>query len=149
MGMKIPSYVRVVIFMVVPVCVALAIFIALPANADDVTQSPDTHQLPAVTTQQEIDRIVAAQTGMVLVDFHASWCGPCRKLAPELQALAATYPTQITVLTVDVDAAPELAQRYEVATIPHLVLLRPGQPMQSRMGFAKRDVLATWAGLSP
>ena len=127
---------------------ALAMVSALPLIAGDPVAVADSHLVRAVTTQQDIDRIVAATTGLVLIDFHASWCGPCQHLAPELQALAATYPQQITVVTVDVDDAPELAQSYQVETIPHLVLMRSGKPAQSRRGFATRDALATWVGLT-
>lgn len=131
-----------------PLIAALAISGSLPLLAGDPVPEAKSHQRLAITTQQELDRIVADHPGKVLVDFHASWCGPCRLLAPELQALSATYPQQITIVTVDVDEAPELAQHYEVEAIPHLLLLTPGKPAQSHRGFAKRDAIATWAGLA-
>jgi len=145
--MKTPYRLRQLVMNVLPVIAVLVIGGTLPVIAGDPALVAGMHQLKAVTTQQEIERIVADHPGMVLVDFHASWCGPCRLLAPELQALAATYPKQITIITVDVDEAPELAQRYAVESIPHLTLLRPGQPAQTHRGFATREKIAKWAGL--
>lgn len=149
MGMKTSYQIRRLILTAFLVLAALAMGAGLLLTAGDPPPTAETTRIRAVTTQHEIDRTVAGDTPVVLVDFHASWCGPCKLLAPELRAMAAAHPKQITIVTVDVDDAPELAQRYQVESIPHLVLMRRGQPMESRRGFASRDVLAQWAGLNP
>jgi len=140
---------RQLVIKTLPVIAVLVIGGTLPVMAGDPAPVAATHHVSAVTTQVEIDRIVADHPGIVLVDFHASWCGPCRLLAPELQALATAYPDQVTIITVDVDEAPELAQSYDVEAIPHVAWLRPGKAPKTHLGFATSDTLAKWTGLKP
>jgi len=82
----------------------------------------------------EFDREVLQAEGLVLVDFWAAWCPPCRRLAPTLDALAADYQGRVSVTKVDVDANPELAQRYGVQSIPTLILFRGGRAVDKRLG---------------
>jgi len=87
------------------------------------------------------DREVLEAKGLVLVDFWATWCPPCRRLAPTLDALAADYDGRLTVAKVDVDENPELAQRYGVQSIPTLILFRDGRPVDKRLGALPKDDL--------
>jgi thioredoxin 1 len=82
----------------------------------------------------EFEREVLQADGLVLVDFWATWCPPCRRLAPTLDALAADYQGRVAVTKVDVDANPELAQRYGVQSIPTLILFRDGRAVDKRLG---------------
>ena len=76
----------------------------------------------------------AAQGGVMLVDFWADWCGPCRMLAPVMDKLAGLYEGRVTVGKVNVDEEPMLAQRYGVMSIPNVVILKDGKEVDRLVG---------------
>jgi thioredoxin 1 len=82
--------------------------------------------------------------GWTLVDFHATWCGPCQMLTPVIDALAKRYRGRVTVAKVDVDRSPHVAQAFAVASMPTLVLCRDGQEVDRRLGFQGERELAAW-----
>jgi thioredoxin 1 len=92
-------------------------------------------------TSAEFEREVLQADGLVLVDFWATWCPPCRRLAPTVEALASDYQGRVTVAKVDVDANPELAQRYGIQSIPTLILFRDGRAVDKRLGALPKDDL--------
>jgi len=77
--------------------------------------------------------MIAGGDGIVLVDFTAAWCPPCRVLEPVLDQLA-REAEDLTVLKVDVDASPELASAYQVMSMPTLVFFVEGQPVRRLVG---------------
>ena len=83
--------------------------------------------------------------GLALVDFWATWCGPCRMQAPVIDRLDAELGGSVKVCKVDVDAEPALAGRFGVMSIPTLMALKDGQIKQSRVGYqdlqSLRDML--------
>ena len=76
--------------------------------------------------------------GLVLVDFYATWCGPCKMLGPVLETL------NIDVLKIDVDECPELAREYGIMTIPTLMLFNNGELKGTKNGFIPKEMLETW-----
>ncbi len=77
----------------------------------------------------------------VLVDFSATWCPPCRAIAPTIDALAEEFRGRVKVGTIDVDAEPEIAERYHVRAMPTLLILDRGKVLDQRLGAAPPDVL--------
>ena len=79
----------------------------------------------------------------VLVDFWATWCGPCMMLGPIVAEVAAEYAGRVKVGKVNVDNAPELAARYGITSIPALLLFNKGEVVRTSVGFVpKADVVA-------
>ena len=77
----------------------------------------------------------------VLVDFWASWCGPCRMLAPVIAQIAVKYEGTVKVGKVDVDENPELAESFNVSSIPTLILFKDGKPVAQRTGGAPMPLI--------
>ena len=95
--------------------------------------------LPSLTAA-EFDAGIAGEDP-VLVDFWAPWCGSCRLLTPTVERLADDLAGRLRVVTVDVDAAPELAARLDVMSVPTLVLYRSGSEVTRTTGVKSRKVL--------
>ena len=84
---------------------------------------------------------VLEQTKLVLVDFWAEWCGPCKQIAPTLEELAEKYPENLSVCKVDVDANRELALQYNVRSIPSLMIFKNGEMVDSLIGAVSLEEL--------
>ncbi|MBS0624137.1 MAG: thioredoxin [Verrucomicrobia bacterium] len=80
-------------------------------------------------------------SGVVLVDFYADWCGPCRMLAPVIEELAQEMAGKITVAKVDTDQAMSVASRFEVTSIPTIILFKNGQVVKRVVGLKDLDAL--------
>ncbi len=78
----------------------------------------------------------------VLVDFSATWCGPCKKLEPVVHEIANDYDGRLKVVKVDIDKAPGIAAKFAVMSVPTLVLFRDGKVMDQLTGLVAKRVIA-------
>ena len=96
---------------------------------------------PVVITDADFDNRVLKADLPVLLDFWATWCGPCKMIAPVLEELAAEHADKITVGKLDVDNNPGVAMRYGVSSIPTLILFKNGQEADRIIGFMPKERL--------
>lgn len=80
----------------------------------------------------------------VLVDFFATWCGPCRMLSPILESAAEDYEDKVKFVKLDVDDAPEIAKDYSVMSIPTLILFKNGEETAKTVGALGAEDLEEW-----
>ena len=93
-----------------------------------------------IGSEEAFDKLIAGDTP-VLVDFWATWCGPCRMIAPIVEEIAAQYADKVIVAKVDVDEQGELAQRYRIMNIPTLLLFKGGEIVDKAIGARPKAAL--------
>ena len=96
----------------------------------------------AIVKVTDADFDSKVESGVQLVDFWATWCGPCKMIAPVLEELAADYEGKADILKLDVDENPSTAAKYEVMSIPTLIVFKDVQPVDKVVGFQPKENLA-------
>jgi len=94
-----------------------------------------------IVTKSNFDAEVVKSTVPVVADFWAEWCGPCKMIAPVLKELAKDYKDKIKIAKIDVDAEGELAQQFNIVSIPTILLFNKGQVVKQQIGAVPRHAL--------
>jgi thioredoxin 1 len=91
--------------------------------------------------ERNYDEALVAAEGVMMVDFWAEWCGPCRRLAPTVDELAHDYNGRVVVAKMNVDENPATPMRFSIRGIPTLLLFKGGQLVEQVVGLADKDSL--------
>lgn len=92
-------------------------------------------------TDGNFDAEVLKNDGLVLVDFFAPWCGPCKMMAPTIEKLSEEYAGKVKIGTLDVDDNNETGTKYEVQSIPTLIFFKGGEVVDKLIGFQSEENL--------
>ena len=86
----------------------------------------------------------AKKSAVAVVDFSATWCGPCKMLAPVMETVSEKMAGKVDFYNVDVDDAPELAGEYRVNSVPCLVMMKNGEFVDQSIGFKPEPMITAW-----
>ena len=100
--------------------------------------------MSSIVTDDSFEQAVTNASGPVLVDFWADWCGPCRAISPALEEISAELDGRIRVLKLNVDDNPEMTARFNVRSIPTLMIFKDGQPAATKVGSAPKSAIKAW-----
>ena len=95
-------------------------------------------------TDKDFDSKVMKSKTPVLLDFHASWCGPCKQLGPILEELAPAYAGKVSFYKVDIDEAPDAAAKYGIQGVPTMVVVKDGNTADQRSGLMPKSQIVKW-----
>jgi len=94
-----------------------------------------------IITDANFEEEVINHKGPVMVDFWATWCGPCRMLAPVVEELAEQYAGKVKVCKLDTDQGPDTSAKYRITSIPTIIFFKDGQVMAQTVGLQSKAAL--------
>jgi len=92
-------------------------------------------------TDEAFEEQVEKEKGLVVIDFYADWCGPCKMVAPIIEELAEEYKDTVKIGKLNVDEAPGYAQKYRVMSIPTIIFMKNGEVLDTIIGLESKEVL--------
>jgi thioredoxin 1 len=101
----------------------------------------ETTSATVAVTDDSFAQDVLASDGPVLVDFWASWCSPCRMVAPVLEEIAVEKADELKIAKIDIDANPDTARKFQVISIPTMILFKGGEPVKRIVGAKSKAAL--------
>jgi thioredoxin 1 len=104
--------------------------------------------MTTAVTESTFDQEVLASEKPVIVDFWAEWCGPCHAVSPVLDRIAEERSNELTLVKVNIDEEPSIAQRYGIASIPTIILFKGGEPAAFAIGAQPKQALERSLGLA-
>jgi thioredoxin 1 len=96
---------------------------------------------PVTVTDSSFTEDVLQSDKPVLVDFWATWCGPCRMVAPVLEEIASEHAEKITIAKLDIDANPGIARDYQIMSVPTMIVFQGGRPVKQIVGAKPKAAL--------
>ena len=95
-----------------------------------------------VINSEEFNNLVENTEGIAVVDFFATWCGPCKMLAPVFQEVGNEFEEKADFYKVDIDESLDIARQFSVSTVPTVIIFRNGEPIERLVGFMPKENLA-------
>ncbi|MGL4912397.1 MAG: thioredoxin [Romboutsia sp.] len=96
-----------------------------------------------VINAEEFNKNIENGSGIAVVDFFATWCGPCKMLAPVLQQVADEVGSKANFAKVDIDQSMDLAKKFSISTVPTLIIFKDGKPVENLVGFIPKESLVS------
>jgi thioredoxin 1 len=112
-----------------------------PQYNQQISREFDMSEYVSDATSAAWDKDVLGDSGLVMVDFWAVWCGPCRMIAPTVEELAKEYAGKITVMKLNTDENPDIASRYKIMGIPTIMFFKNGQEADRIVGAVPKPQL--------
>ena len=94
-----------------------------------------------VINSEEFNNLVQHTEGIAVVDFFATWCGPCKMLAPVFQEVGNELDGKAKFYKIDIDASLDIARQFSVSTVPTIIIFRNGEPIERLVGFMPKENL--------
>ena len=95
-------------------------------------------------TDNNFDEVIKNSKTLVLVDFWAEWCGPCKQIGPILEEISEAKPDKLNIFKLNVDENPQTPQKFGVRGIPTLMLFKDGKLLDTKVGSLPKNMLESW-----